>query len=208
MKTRQVITPDVAATIDELLHGPVDDSYGTGTAAAIPGVDVAGKTGTTSNYVDAWFVGWTPNLTVAVWVGYPNSGKPMLTDFNGGPVEGGTYPAVIWHDFMVGAIQIMDNEAANRQSKTTKTDTTLFTPTTYGTANTGTGSSTTRSTATTQNSATTGQNGPRRRRRPTALRTTPAAHNHAQPERDRPGDHHCRRPRPATGTSTNGGSGL
>ncbi len=109
-----MITPDVAATIDELLHGPVDDSYGTGTAAAIPGVDVAGKTGTTSNYVDAWFVGWTPKLTVAVWVGYPNSGKPMLTDYNGGPVEGGTYPAVIWHDFMVGAIQIMDDEAARQ----------------------------------------------------------------------------------------------
>ena len=78
MKTDRVLTPEVAATITELLHGPVDDSYGTGTAAAIPGVDVAGKTGTTSNYVDAWFVGCdADSMTVAVWVGYPNSGKPM-----------------------------------------------------------------------------------------------------------------------------------
>jgi penicillin-binding protein 1A len=74
---QRVLSPEVASTIDELLHGPVDDSYGTGTAAAIPGVDVAGKTGTTSNYVDAWFVGWTPTMTVAVWVGYPNSGKSI-----------------------------------------------------------------------------------------------------------------------------------
>ena len=46
---------------------------GTGTAAAIPGVEVAGKTGTTCDYGDAWFVGWTPQITIAVWVGFPNS---------------------------------------------------------------------------------------------------------------------------------------
>ncbi len=39
-----------------------------------PGRDVAGKTGTTTNYGDAWFVGWTPQLTTAVWVGYPEQG--------------------------------------------------------------------------------------------------------------------------------------
>ena len=204
-----MITPDVAATIDELLHGPVDDSYGTGTAAAIPGVDVAGKTGTTSNYVDAWFVGWTPNLTVAVWVGYPNSGKPMLTDYNGGPVEGGTYPAVIWHDFMVGAIQIMDNEAAARASKTTDTATTVFTPT-VGTANTGTGSSTTRSTATTQNSATTGQ------QRLSDDDTLQRGYEHAREQSPTTTPNQSATvpatttppPPAATGTSTNGGSGL
>ncbi|MGH2843013.1 MAG: transglycosylase domain-containing protein, partial [Solirubrobacteraceae bacterium] len=51
LRARPVLTPDVAASIDELLHGPVDDPGGTGTAAAIPGVSVAGKTGTTSNFV-------------------------------------------------------------------------------------------------------------------------------------------------------------
>lgn len=113
-RTRE-LSPAVAATIGQLLHGPVDDPSGTGTAAAIPGVDVVGKTGTTSNYVDAWFVGWTPQLTVAVWVGYPNSGKPMLTDFRGGPVEGGTYPAIIWHDFVVRALQILSGKSAGHQ---------------------------------------------------------------------------------------------
>jgi penicillin-binding protein 1A len=111
-RTKRVLSTEVADTIDELLHGPVDDPAGTGTAAAIPGVDVVGKTGTTSNYVDAWFVGWTPQMTVAVWVGYPNSGKPMLKNFDGGPVEGGTYPAIIWHNFMIQALQIMADEKA------------------------------------------------------------------------------------------------
>ena len=50
--------------------------YGTGTAAALPGREVAGKTGTTENYGDAWFVGYTPQLVVAVWVGYPDKLDP------------------------------------------------------------------------------------------------------------------------------------
>ena len=73
--------------------------YGTGRAAAI-GQFAAGKTGTTSNYGDAWFVGWDSKYTVAVWVGYPDKLVPMTTDFNGSPVLGGTFPALIWHDFM------------------------------------------------------------------------------------------------------------
>ena len=59
---------------------------------------VAGKTGTTSNYGDAWFVGWTPQMTTAVWVGYPNGLVSMANDYHGAPVEGGTYPAIIWHE--------------------------------------------------------------------------------------------------------------
>ena len=76
--------------------------YGTGRAAAL-GQFAAGKTGTTSNYGDAWFVGWNSKYTVAVWVGYPDKLVPMTTDFNGQPVLGGTYPALIWHQFMVAA---------------------------------------------------------------------------------------------------------
>ena len=75
-------------------------TQGTGTRAQIPGAFVAGKTGTTENYGDAWFVGWTSELTVAVWVGYPDELRPMETEYNGQPVAGGTFPAAIWKSFM------------------------------------------------------------------------------------------------------------
>jgi Penicillin binding protein transpeptidase domain/PASTA domain len=74
--------------------------YGTGKRAAVPGLEVAGKTGTTDNYGDAWFIGYTPDLAVAVWVGYPDKLRPMLTEFDGEPVAGGTLPALIWKNFV------------------------------------------------------------------------------------------------------------
>jgi penicillin-binding protein 1A len=105
---RRVLPPRVAIELHNMLMGPVQS--GTATAAAISGTDVAGKTGTTTNYADAWFVGWTPQLTTAVWVGYPSKLVPMTTLFNGGPVEGGTFPAIIWHAFMVQALQVLASE--------------------------------------------------------------------------------------------------
>jgi penicillin-binding protein 1A len=74
---------------------------GTGTAAAI-GRPVAGKTGTTNDYADAWFVGYTPQLVTAVWVGYPQGRVPM-TSVHGIRVYGGTFPARIWQAFMARA---------------------------------------------------------------------------------------------------------
>jgi penicillin-binding protein 1A len=91
-----------AASIDELLQGVV--TYGTGKAARIGGYPVAGKTGTTENYGDAWFVGYTPDIVTAVWVGYPDELRPMLTEYHGRPVAGGTYPALIWKAFMEKAL--------------------------------------------------------------------------------------------------------
>ena len=76
---------------------------GTGKRAALDDRPAAGKTGTTDNYGDAWFVGYTPQLAVAVWVGYPDQLKPMLTEFGGKPVSGGTLPAMIWKSFMTRA---------------------------------------------------------------------------------------------------------
>jgi penicillin-binding protein 1A len=99
---KQKLTPTQAQTIDQLLQGVVQ--YGTGKAAQIPGREVAGKTGTTENYGDAWFVGFTPQLVAAVWVGYPNKLIPMTTEFHGHPVAGGTYPALIWKAFMEKAL--------------------------------------------------------------------------------------------------------
>jgi penicillin-binding protein 1A len=78
-------------------------TQGTGKRAALADRPAAGKTGTTDNYGDAWFIGYTPQLAVAVWVGYPDELKPMLTEFGGKPVAGGTLPALIWKAFMTAA---------------------------------------------------------------------------------------------------------
>jgi penicillin-binding protein 1A len=72
---------------------------GTGTHANI-GCPAGGKTGTTDNNTDAWFVGFTPRLATAVWVGYPNERIYMSNLYLGGPVDGGTYPADIWGAYM------------------------------------------------------------------------------------------------------------
>ena len=61
-----------------------------------------GKTGTTQDYGDAWFVGSTTTLTTAVWMGYPEGNARTLAKFRGGkPVTGGTVPAEIWKKFMI-----------------------------------------------------------------------------------------------------------
>ncbi len=100
---RQALAPGEARTLTSILERVV--RIGTGTRAAIPGRATAGKTGTTDNYGDAWFVGYTPQLVVAVWVGYPNELKPMLTEFEGRPVTGGTLPALIWKEYMSAALR-------------------------------------------------------------------------------------------------------
>jgi penicillin-binding protein 1A len=97
-RTRRVVSSDVADRVAEAMQTVVQS--GTATRAQIPGYVVAGKTGTTDNYGDAWFIGWTGHLTVAVWVGYPNRLTSMATDFQGGPVEGGTFPAAIFSTFL------------------------------------------------------------------------------------------------------------
>ena len=79
--------------------------YGTGKRAYLPNRPMAGKTGTTENYGDAWFVGYTPQLAVAVWVGYPTTLKPMLTEFHGDAVTGGSFPALIWKSFVEKALK-------------------------------------------------------------------------------------------------------
>ena len=105
VKTRRVLDEGVATTVGTLLQGVVKN--GTGKRAQLdPRIPVAGKTGTTENYGDAWFVGWTPEYTVAVWVGYPKKFQPMKTEFQGQPVAGGTFPAGIWKTFMESVYRI------------------------------------------------------------------------------------------------------
>ena len=103
---RPVLSPAEAALLTRLLQGVV--TSGTGTAAALPDRPVAGKTGTTENYGDAWFVGYTPQLVTAVWVGYPNSLRPMLTEYHGRAVAGGTFPAQIWKTFTESALATLN----------------------------------------------------------------------------------------------------
>jgi penicillin-binding protein 1A len=95
---KQVLDEGQAELLTDILVDVVRS--GTGKRAAIAGHEVAGKTGTTDNYGDAWFVGYTPELVVAVWVGYPDALRPMLTEFNGEEVAGGTLPAMIWKAFV------------------------------------------------------------------------------------------------------------
>jgi penicillin-binding protein 1A len=91
---KSVFTPGEAYVADQVLKTVI--TAGTGTAADY-GCPAAGKTGTTSNFTDAWFVGYTPELSTAVWVGYPNATTSMANGF------GGTLAAPIWHDYMKAA---------------------------------------------------------------------------------------------------------
>jgi len=95
-KGKQVVPDWVAYETTKILEQNVEK--GTGTKAQI-GCPAAGKTGTTDNFNDAWFVGYTPNLATSVWVGYPNALREMRA-VHGISVAGGTFPAQIWGSYM------------------------------------------------------------------------------------------------------------
>jgi len=98
---KQAMRPGVAAVAADVLREVVE--HGTGVHARI-GRPAAGKTGTTQDHADAWFVGFTPALAAAVWVGYPQGQVPMLPPRTAAPVVGGTWPAAIWSGFMRAAL--------------------------------------------------------------------------------------------------------
>ncbi len=97
----RVIPDGVASVVTSILEDNV--SYGTGTRAAIDR-PAAGKTGTTDEHADAWFVGYTPRLATAVWMGYTRGEIPM-TNVHGISVSGGSFPAEIWRRFMAPALE-------------------------------------------------------------------------------------------------------
>jgi penicillin-binding protein 1A len=105
---QEVLPANTNAMVTSMLEDVVES--GTGIRAGLDDRPAAGKTGTTENYGDAWFVGYTPQLAVAVWVGYPNKLIPMTNQFQGGPVAGGTFPALIWKTFVTRALRSMDEE--------------------------------------------------------------------------------------------------
>jgi penicillin-binding protein 1A len=129
VELRRVLPSAVDQEEQSLMHNVV--TSGTGKAAD-PGVWAAGKTGTTENYGDAWFVGFTRRLTIAVWVGYPDRLRSMATDFAGSPVAGGTFPALIWHDFVVAANTTYDSRAASAAAKSGQSQTSSTTATDTG----------------------------------------------------------------------------
>jgi penicillin-binding protein 1A len=97
---KRVLTPEVARTETQMLTG-VLESGGTASGLSI-GRPAAGKTGTTDKNVDAWFIGYTPQLTTAVWMGDP-LGENSMSNVGGISVFGATYPADIWKAFMEAA---------------------------------------------------------------------------------------------------------
>jgi penicillin-binding protein 1A len=108
IRPHRVLRRSSAQMINQILQEVIE--RGTGRRAALPDRTAAGKTGTTENYGDAWFVGYTPQLVTAVWVGYPNVLRPMETEFNGEPVAGGTFPALIWKTFMQNALRVRQQQ--------------------------------------------------------------------------------------------------
>jgi penicillin-binding protein 1A len=91
---KRVFTDGEAYAATTVLKGVI--TSGTGTPANY-GCPAAGKTGTAENYENAWFVGYTPRMSTAVWVGYPQGNIPMVNGF------GGTLAAPIWKEYMQSA---------------------------------------------------------------------------------------------------------
>ena len=98
---KRVLPEAVAYEVTRILHDNM--TSGTGTAAYTGCYGQAGKTGTVDDFTDAWFMGYQPNLSTGVWVGYPESNAIQMTSVHGITVAGGTFPAEIWYAFYTGA---------------------------------------------------------------------------------------------------------
>jgi penicillin-binding protein 1A len=112
----QVFSEEIGAEEKTIMETVV--SEGTGTAAQTGATEEWGKTGTTTEEADAWFCGGVAaEVTACVWVGYPDSTTPMLTLYNGGPVMGGTYPAMIWARVITAWEEIKKEHLAEKKAK-------------------------------------------------------------------------------------------
>ncbi len=111
----QVIPEEVAREAKGILETVV--SSGTGVNADIGASGQWGKTGTTEENGDAWFCGATEEVTACVWVGYADTVTPMTTLYNGGPVQGGTFPALIWASVISAWEEIKSDRAAEAEAE-------------------------------------------------------------------------------------------
>ena len=98
----RVLDPAVADAATAVMGQVV--ARGTGRAAAVVGHPVAGKTGTGQEWRDAWFVGFTPQLATAVWVGFADRQRSMVPPATPFRITGGSWPAQIWQRFMAAAL--------------------------------------------------------------------------------------------------------
>lgn len=128
---KQVIDENIAYQVTDILKGVI--TGGTGTAADI-GRPAAGKTGTSQEFRDAWFVGYVPKLSVSVWMGYADRPQPMRNILGRDRVTGGSIPAATWKAFMVEALKdVPPDDFVLPPPPTTTTDpdaTTISPPTT------------------------------------------------------------------------------
>jgi membrane peptidoglycan carboxypeptidase len=103
----QAVDPNIAATATDLLRGPIE--AGTASTNGQIGRPAAGKTGTTDDYGNAWFVGFVPQLSTSTWVGHPAKTKTLYDGrCSGGRVTGGCLPTMIWSQFMRDAVKRLD----------------------------------------------------------------------------------------------------
>ncbi|MBA2619286.1 MAG: hypothetical protein H0U91_14130, partial [Rubrobacter sp.] len=104
---QEALSRDEAAVVTESLRGVVER----GTASYYHDLDAeigrpaAGKTGTSNEFIDAWFVGFVPQLSTSVWVGYPNERRPMVNINGLEEINGENYPLDIWSVYMQSAAQ-------------------------------------------------------------------------------------------------------
>jgi penicillin-binding protein 1A len=100
-QTKRALSEGVAWKVNDVLGQ--NALYGTGAGSGDGVHPNAGKTGTTENHADAWFDGYTRQLSTAVWMGYPKGEIPML-DVHGSTVQGATFDVPIWHEYMAAAL--------------------------------------------------------------------------------------------------------
>lgn len=95
-REERVLSENEAATVTQALEG---------IGSAQIGREYAGKTGTTDNFIDAWYVGYVPQLTTSVWVGYPTERRSMVNVGGYEEINGATFPLDIWSTYMQSAVQ-------------------------------------------------------------------------------------------------------
>ncbi len=100
-QTKRALSQGVAWKVTDVLKQNAE--YGTGAGSGDGVHPNGGKTGTTENHADAWFDGFTRQLSTVVWMGYQGGEIPML-DVHGQAVAGATFPVPIWHEYMTAAL--------------------------------------------------------------------------------------------------------